>query len=243
MTTINLADEVVQYLSENKKKHHLFATLQDFRSRAGQLSKEQLATLLGQWYHPLHYFPVFLSRVIAVSPSLEMQTYVSRILWQELGEGDPDRSHEKIFIDTFLDIGFERNAFVGTKTLDGTHKLLVGYRESSGSYLDGLGFMYGTEVVDLALVSTIGTMVTGMTGPRELPWVDIHVKQEPDHVASSNRALNLAITDEEQEQIARSAEHSWDLWQAFCDSLKQKLFPEQIAMKVSAGDGVQPTAV
>ncbi len=242
MTTITLADEVVNSLSENEKKHQLFAALHDLRSRTGDLSQEQLATLLGQWYHPLHYFPVFLSRLISVA-SLDTQTYVSRILWQELGEGDPDRSHEKLFIDTFLDVGIEHDAFVGAKPLDGTQRLLEGYRESSSSYLNGLGFMYGTEVVDLALVSTIGSLTLGVTGPRQLPWVDIHVKQEPDHVASSNRALNLAITSEEQEQISQSAELSWDLWLGFCTSLNEKMFPESIAMTIAAGDAVKPSLV
>ena len=243
MTTITLADEVVHSLSENKKKHQLFAVLRDLKSRAGDLSKEQLATVLGQWYHPLHYFPVFLSRLISVSASLDMQTYISRILWQELGEGDPDRSHEKLFIDTFLDVGFDQDAFVGTKPLDGTQRLLEGYRESSRTYLNGLGFMYGTEVVDLALVSTIGSLTLGMTGPRQLPWVDVHVKQEPDHVASSNRALHLAMTSDEQELISQSAELSWDLWLAFCASLNQQMFPESIAMTLATGDGVKPSLV
>src|SRR5215216_4532455 len=109
MTMITLSDEVAKSLSENKKKHELFAALQDLKTRAGELSKDQLATLLGQWYHPLHYFPVFLSRIISMAPSLEMQTYICRILWQELGEGDPARSHEKLFIETFVDIGIEQD--------------------------------------------------------------------------------------------------------------------------------------
>lgn len=243
MTTMTQTDELTHSLSGNKKKHELFVVLRDFRSRAGDFSKEQLTTLLGQWYHPLHYFPVFLSRVISVAASLEMQTHVSRILWQELGEGDPARSHEKLFIDTFLDVGFEQTDLVGAKPLAGTRELMVGYRESSSNYLDGLGFMYGTEVVDLALVSTFGSLVLGMTGPRQLPWVDIHVSQEPDHVATSIRALTLAMTDAEQEQIAKSAENAWDLWLGFCTSLKQEMFPEPVGMSVATGDGAKPSFV
>ncbi len=243
MTTMTQTDELTHSLSGNKTKHELFVTLRDLRSRAGELSKEQLAMLLNQWYHPLHYFPVFLSRIISVAPSLEMQTHVSRILWQELGEGDPERSHEKLFVDTFADAGFDHRDLVGTKPNEATRNLVAGYRESSSNYLDGVGFMYGTEVVDLALVSTVGSLTLGLTGPRQLPWVDIHVVQEPDHVATSIRALTLEMTVAEQNQISQSAERAWELWLGFCTAVKAEMFPEPIGMTLVTGDGAKPSFV
>src|SRR5688500_12174641 len=57
---------------------------------------------IGQFWHPSHYFPTFLAGLIAVSPTLEVKTNLSRILWQELGEGDPARAHESIYVDTVV---------------------------------------------------------------------------------------------------------------------------------------------
>src|SRR4051794_7769795 len=65
-------------------KHRFF---EDF-SRT--LSREQVAVVLGQWWHPLHYFPEFLAKLLAVVPTVEMKTAVSRILHEELGEGESD---------------------------------------------------------------------------------------------------------------------------------------------------------
>ena len=60
--------------------------------RNNSFSTEQMAIILGQWFHPLHHFPVFLAEIIAIAPNLSIQTAISKILWQELGEGDPKRS-------------------------------------------------------------------------------------------------------------------------------------------------------
>jgi len=55
-----------------------------FFARVAQesLTRGQVATFLGQWWHPLHYFPVFLSRLISVSPRIEAKTSIGKILYQ-----------------------------------------------------------------------------------------------------------------------------------------------------------------
>src|SRR3978361_1704965 len=62
------------------------------------LDREKVGTFLGQWWHPLHYFPNFLSRTIDQVPMLEMKTAICKILNQELGEGDPARAHARIYV-------------------------------------------------------------------------------------------------------------------------------------------------
>jgi hypothetical protein len=88
--------------------------------------------------------------------------------------------------------------------------------------LSGLGFLYGTEVADLAMVSSIGRLVSNCTHQRTLPWVDIHIEQEPDHVDSSTRTLLPSFSPEEQAQIISSAEEMWSLWVAFFAELKER---------------------
>ena len=67
--------------------HHRFFS----EIKSGQLTRNDVAIFLGQWWHPLHYFPNFLSRSISVVPWLETKTAICAILSEELGEGDCDR--------------------------------------------------------------------------------------------------------------------------------------------------------
>jgi hypothetical protein len=185
---------------------------------------EQASTILSQWYHPLHYFPTFLARFIAVCPNIPMQTYISKILWQELGEGDAARAHELIYKETMCRVGFDEHSFINVSPLESTRDLVTGYENSTHDFAPALGFTFATEVADLAMVSAIGTMVRNLTGAKELPWVDIHVVQEPDHVDSADLALAVQMTEHEENQVVMHAERMWKLWIDFFSGLEKATF-------------------
>jgi hypothetical protein len=210
-------------LSASPVKRQLTDFLSGLKEDCPTMSKEQVTVILGQWFYPLHYFPTFLSRLISVTPDIETQTFISRILWQELGEGNPQQAHEKIYISTILDGSFSHGEVAEAPSLEATRRLIEGYEAASGDYLSGLGFLYGTEVVDLPMVSTVGELMRRCNGKRDLPWVDIHVKQEPEHVESSNEALKLSFDDEQQRQIVSNAEKLWSLWVDFFKGIRGEI--------------------
>jgi len=194
------------------------------RIRTAPLTRGQVATFLGQWWHPLHYFPVFLSRLISISPRVELQTAVSKILYQELGEGDERRAHEVLYINTMTPLGFSKAEVSAAPPFSATARLVAGYASASADLIAGLGFMYGTEVADLAMVSGIGTAVRRATGATSLPWVDIHVEQEPEHVARANDTLGLDLSEAQEAEFLANAESMWRHWIAFFDELERAAF-------------------
>jgi pyrroloquinoline quinone (PQQ) biosynthesis protein C len=198
------------------------------------LTRDQVGVFLGQWWHPLHYFPNFLSRTIDVVPVLEMKTAVCKILNQELGEGEPARAHERIYVSTMEEAGFDRATVAEAAPFPETRRLVERYEEASAERLSALGFVYGTEVADLAMVAGIGNAVRRVSGLKRLPWVDIHVQQEPDHVEQATEAIESALGDRELETITKSAEEMWSLWIAFFNRLRAEMF--------SAAGAGQPVA-
>jgi Iron-containing redox enzyme len=223
MSTTVSAMHITDYLSVNERKNELVTFLKELKNECGMLSKEQIVIILGQWFHPLHYFPTFLSRLISVSAEIETQTFISRILWEELGEGDPRRAHEKVYIETISDSGFAKEQVAGAPPFNATRRLLEGYEQASMNYLSGLGFLYGTEVVDLPMVATIGELMRRCTGKKNLPWVNIHVSQEPGHVDSANETLKPAFTEEQQREIVKQAEQMWTLWIDFFRNIRSEI--------------------
>ena len=223
MATPAFSRSTVDALPTNRVRDELVTCLKELKDDCGTLPRELAVVILGQWFHPLHYFPVFLSRLISVTPSVEAQTHISRILWEELGEGDPQRAHEKIYIKTMVDGGFEETQFTEAPPLAATRKLIDGYERASSEYLSGLGFLYGTEVVDLQMVATIGALMKRCTGLRTLPWVDIHVAQEPGHVESSSQTLDQPLDQDEQHRVVNSAEEMWALWKDFFTSIRHEI--------------------
>jgi hypothetical protein len=225
MATPAISRSRVENLPTNSVRDELVTYLKQLKEDCGTLPREQAVVILGQWFHPLHYFPVFLSRLISMTPNIDAQTYISRILWEELGEGDPNRAHERIYVDTMVSGGFEKTQFTEAAPLAATEKLIAGYKNASSEYLSGLGFLYGTEVVDLPMVATIGALMKRCTGLRRLPWVDVHVAQEPGHVESSSRPLHQSLNADAQHRVVINAEEMWTLWKNFFVSIRQEILP------------------
>ncbi len=215
---------ITERLEENPLRreliHHPF--FKDVKS--ADLTRDQVGVFLGQWWHPLHYFPNFLSRTIDAVPVLEMKTAVCKILNQELGEGDPARAHERIYVSTMEAAGFDRATVAQAPPFPETRQLVKRYEEASAARLSALGFVYGTEVADLAMVAGIGNAVRQVSGMKDLPWVDIHIQQEPDHVEQANEALEAGFNATEVDTIVASAEEMWRLWIAFFDRLRAVMF-------------------
>lgn len=189
----------------------------------GKLDKAQVATFLGQYWYPLHYFPTFLARMVAEAPATEVKTVVSRILWQELGQGEAARSHEALYIDTMTSAGLERSAFVDVPAFASTKALVEGYASASQNYLTAVGWLYGTEVNDLTIVVGLGKAVRSVTQQKDLPWVVVHAHEEPSHVNDASEAVGQEFTDEERQVIFRAAEDSWQRWAAFFTELGQAI--------------------
>jgi len=219
---------ITEKLEENplRKKliHHSF-----FKEvRSADLTPEKVGVFLGQWWHPLHYFPNFLSRTIDAVPLLEMKTAVCKILNQELGEGDPSRAHERIYVTTMETAGFDRQTVAEAEPFAETRRLVERYEQASAERLSALGFVYGTEVADLAMVAGIGNAVRRVSGLKDLPWVDIHILQEPDHVEQASGALEAGLSDNEIQEITTYAEEMWSLWIAFFDRLREVMFDSAV---------------
>src|SRR5262249_43752859 len=129
------------------------------------------------------------------------------------------------------------HAFIDVAPLGSTRDLVTGYADSTHDFAPALGFTFATEVADLAMVSAIGTMVRNLTGAKELPWVDIHVAQEPDHVDSADLALAVQMTEDEENQVVMHAESMWQLWIEFFSGLENVVLGEAREVAVGSPTG------
>lgn len=181
----------------------------------GHLTRDQVSIFLGQWWHPLHYFPTFLARCVSVLPDIESKSAVTRILNQETGNGRAARAHEIIYIDSMELAGFDKVVVTGSEPFEESADLVASYEKASAERCSALGFIYATEVTDLLMVSSIGTAVERSTGMTENKWVAIHIAQEPDHVAGAGKTMLEGFSGEEENRIAEAADEMWQLWNRF----------------------------
>jgi pyrroloquinoline quinone (PQQ) biosynthesis protein C len=183
------------------------------------LTKEQAAVLIEQWWHPLHYFPTFLARCVAVLPDIASKSAITSILNQEVGGGDAAQAHEVIYLDSMRRCGFDSGRISGADPYQETAALVEGYRTATNTREAALGFIFATENTDLLMVSSIGKAIERTTGITDNEWVAIHVAQEPDHVEEANHALLADFTAEQEQAVLEAADEMWRLWTAFFDRL------------------------
>lgn len=196
------------------RDHPFFAAVD-----TADLTKEQATKLIEQWWHPLHYFPTFLARCVAVLPDIAAKSAIARILDQEAGGGQVTMAHEVIYVDSMDKCGFDRERVTGAKPYPETAALVEGYRKASEKHEDALGFIFATENTDLLMVSSIGKAIERTTGITDNHWVAIHVEQEPDHVEEANHALMTNFSAEQEDAVIAAADEMWRLWSAFFDRL------------------------
>ena len=96
-----------------------------------ELTKDHAAILIEQWWHPLHYFPTFLARCVAVLPDIAAKSAIARILNQEAGNGDVSMAHEVIYVDSMEKCGFDGDRVTGATPYAETAALVEGYRTAS----------------------------------------------------------------------------------------------------------------
>src|SRR2546427_8645875 len=144
--TVMIGNRLNDALKNNPLRQELISHAFFDRIEHADLSRGQVGTFLGQWWHPLHYFPVFLSRLISVAPRIELKTAIAKILFQELGEGDAARAHEVVYVNTMTPLGFGRSEVSGAPPFPATARLVAAYAASSAELLAGLGFLYRTQV-------------------------------------------------------------------------------------------------
>ncbi len=214
-TTLSFGDRLAESPVYLKFRDHPFFAAVD----TADLTRNQAASLIEQWWHPLHYFPTFLARCVAVLPDIASKSAITRILNQEAGGGVVSRAHEVIYVDSMEKTGFDRARVTGTAPYPETAALVEGYRRASEARETALGFIFATETTDLLMVSSIGKAIERTTGITDNEWVTIHVEQEPDHVEEANHALLSGFSAAEEDAVLRAANEMWQLWTDFFDRL------------------------
>ncbi len=91
-------------------EHEFFASVR----AGGELDREQVGTLLGQWWYPLHYFTTFLARCVATLPDVASKSAITTILNQEAGGGKAEHAHEVIYVDSMAKAGFDPSVVTGS---------------------------------------------------------------------------------------------------------------------------------
>lgn len=173
----------------------------------------------------LHFFPTFLSRLISHSPTINIQAALTRILYQELGGDIISQSHEELLNEDLRAFGIADSTKDARCLTKSTASLIRWYHRAATNYVDGIGCLAATELVDLRMVAAVGRAMEHISGKRRSVWLAIHVSQEPTHTMCSASALDDAVFRDRlvSRQLLRAMDRTWKLWTVFFDERERLL--------------------
>ena len=156
------------------------------RCRAGQLTLAQVRVLAGQMYKFCHEFPRFLATALASCTHEEARMVIGENLWEELGEGDPQRAHAALFRRFTKALGLDDALLLAVPAQPETAALIDTYLNLSARYgvLGILGALcYASEGIVAALYSHIkhGLLRTVPFDKEALVFFEVHIHVDDGH--------------------------------------------------------------
>ena len=156
------------------------------RCRAGQLTLAHVRTLGAQMYKFCHEFPSFLALALASCPQDDARIVIGENLWEELGEGDPQRAHAALFRRFTRALGISDAQLLATPAQAETQALVDTYRGLSNRYgvVGVLGALcYASEGIVGVLYSHIqaGLLQAAPFDRNALMFFEVHIHVDDGH--------------------------------------------------------------
>ena len=180
------------------------------RCRAGELSVPQVRVLGGQMYKFCHQFPSFLAIALAACPQEDARLVIGENLWEELGEGDPQRAHAALFRRFTRALGVDDAQLSMVPVLPETSALIDTYRHLSDRYgvLGILGALcYASEGIVGALYSHIqnGLLQASAFDRDALMFFEVHIHVDGGHADQLEAILLPMLCTPHDESLVEAA--------------------------------------
>ena len=186
--------------------HHPFVE----RCRSGRLSLPQVRVLGVQMYKFCHQFPSFLAMALASCPQDDARIVIGENLWEELGEGDPERAHAALFRRFTRALGVSDEELAAMPALPETTALIETYRTLSERFgvLGILGALcYASEGIVGVLYSQIqaGLLRATTFDADALMFFAVHIHVDDGHADKLESVLlPMLHTPQDQQLVARA---------------------------------------
>lgn len=180
------------------------------RCRVGQLTLPQVRVLGAQMYKFCHQFPSFLAMALAACPQDDALIVIGENLWEELGEGDPQRAHAALFRRFTRALGIDDAQLLATPAQPETAALIHTYRTLSERFgvLGILGALcYASEGIVGVLYSHIqaGLLQAASFDREALMFFEVHIHVDDGHADKLESVLLPMLRTPQDEKLVEEA--------------------------------------
>jgi pyrroloquinoline-quinone synthase len=190
----------VRRLRQLGKAHALWTHPFLARCMAGDLTIYDVRALASQMYKFTREFSPLLAKILAACPDEEVRVVIGENLFEELGEGDPHKTHVELFRHFTRAIGLDDPALEAIPAEPETRRLIDVYLSLSERY----GYVPALAAVCFASEGIVSTLYARLQSgiqnavvltPDDLIFFDLHIKTDTGHAAALVEVLEPRLAD------------------------------------------------
>lgn len=188
----------------------------------------QLRTFCPDYYAWIKSFPSILSGLIANTCDLDFQFFLTQILFSELGSGDVERMHFKLFERILRKLGLSDEEINAGARFRETHDLIEGmcqlYRHED--ILRAMGAQYALERQAFPMIDKlyVGFKHYENLTRDDFEYFELHLVEEPEHLACMEECMQRCVgAPEEPARVEAGAKECLELIAAFWRRMYREL--------------------
>jgi pyrroloquinoline-quinone synthase len=192
--------KAIRRLRQLGKAHALWTHPFLARCMEGQISLHDVRALATQMYRFTREFSPLLARILAACPDEDVRVVIGENLFEELGEGDPQKTHVELFRHFTRALGLDDATLEAIPAEPETRRMVDVYLSLSErfGYLPALAAVcFASEGIVSALYAKLQNGIENAITltPDDLIFFDLHIKTDTGHAAALVEVLEPRLED------------------------------------------------
>ena len=165
------------------------------RFRTGSLSEQELFDFAAEFYNFARFFPKILVSQLVNTEDESVAEELTRVLFSELGEGQPEHRHELLYRNFLRSIDVDIHEALGRPMKPSTKAYIEGMEElySSGNHDQALGASFGLENMAITmwdhLIPGLSTLKQSRYPNMDITYFTFHRELESTHEDAMESAV------------------------------------------------------
>lgn len=168
------------------------------RFRSGDLSNQEFRDFAVEFYNFARFFPQILASQLVNTEDERVADELTKVLYSELGDGDPSRRHELLYRNFLRSVGIDVHSALTRPMLPSTRAYIEGMQRlySDGNHAKALGASFGLENMAITMWDHLIPGLTILKASRypdmDMTYFTFHRELESTHEQAMEQAVAAA---------------------------------------------------
>jgi len=210
------------------------------RFTSGDLTDADLREFATEFYNFARFFPQILASQLVNTEDEQVADELTKVLYSELGDGQPHHRHELLYRDFLRSIGIDVHGAMSRPMLPSTRAYIEGMEHlySDGNHAKALGASFGLENMAITmwdhLIPGLTSLKTARYPHMDLTYFTFHRQLESTHedamehaVAAVQSTTNAGMSDQDMQDFRDGVSAVLGYLESFWMGLERRGSPDR----------------